>query len=41
MDSALMHACIAVRYDSKRLYPEEKGVGCVTQHPQYYWLIEP
>lgn len=43
MDSALMHACIAVDATAKRLYPEEKGgraryVRCIRK---YYWLIEP
>jgi hypothetical protein len=43
MDSALMHACVAVDTTAKRLYPEETRVGAryVQCIRRYYWIIEP
>src|SRR5437868_443375 len=42
LDSALMHACIAIDGTAKKRYPS-KGVGnrCRTLIRNYYWIIEP
>lgn len=43
LDSALMHACIAIDATSKRLFPSEKKVGVryIKCLRDYYWLLEP
>jgi hypothetical protein len=43
LDSAMLHACIAVDATSRRLFPNEQSVGkrfvaCIRE---YYWLVEP
>ena len=43
LDSALLHACIAIDATSKRCYPGDRKVGrrfmnCIRK---YYWIIEP
>lgn len=43
LDSALLHACIAIDATAKRLAPNERRVGVryVECLRNYYWLIEP